>query len=130
MLDSECARVAGGGCAATSTQVTWADGDLAANASKNLIVIWHQPRWSSGVTNLVDVQPFWDLAYRHGAEIVLVGHDHVYERLAPSNASGVADPPNGVRQFTVGTGGAAVRASRASVGTVRRALPASTASSS
>ena len=36
---------------------------------------------------------------------MLVGHDHEYERFAPQNPSGVADP-KGIREFVVGTGGA------------------------
>jgi hypothetical protein len=61
------------------------------------------------VTNLAELQPFMDLAYRYGAEMILVGHDHVYERQAPMNAAGVGDAINGVRVFTVGTGGAALQ---------------------
>ena len=37
--------------------------------------------------------------------MVLNAHEHVYERFAPQNPDGVADPANGIRQFTVGTGG-------------------------
>ena len=44
--------------------------------------------------------------YEHGAEIVLGGHDHVYERFAPQKPNGEPDPVGGVRQFVVGTGGA------------------------
>src|SRR4029079_9702852 len=108
VLDSECARVVGG-CAATYAQLTWATADLNANVAKTLIVIWHKPRYSSAVTNLAELQPFMDLAYRYGAEMVLVGHDHVYERQAPMNAAGTADPTNGVRLFTIGTGAAALQ---------------------
>jgi acid phosphatase type 7 len=32
----------------------------------------------------------------------------VYERFAPQTPDGVADPTNGIRQFTVGTGGASL----------------------
>jgi len=39
-------------------------------------------------------------------DILLVGHDHIYERLAPMAPTGAADPIYGVRQFTLGTGGA------------------------
>jgi hypothetical protein len=41
-----------------------------------------------------------------GVEIVLSGHDHTYERFAPQDANGVADPARGIRTFVVGTGGA------------------------
>jgi hypothetical protein len=46
------------------------------------------------------------LLHLAGTEIVLVGHDHIYERFKPQDAAGIADPERGVRSFTVGTGGA------------------------
>ena len=49
---------------------------------------------------------FWKVLYQAGAEIVLNGHDHIYERFAPQDPDGSPDPLNGIRQFTVGTGGA------------------------
>ena len=107
-LDSECQLVPGG-CLASSAQELWLRADLAANASKNVIAIWHKPRFSSGVTNYTALQAFYDDIYEFGVDILLDGHDHVYERLAPMNATGAADPTYGIRQFTVGTGGAALQ---------------------
>ena len=52
------------------------------------------------------MKPMFDALYNAGVEMVLSGHEHVYERFAPQNANGVADPVRGVRQFIVGTGGA------------------------
>ncbi|OLC29714.1 MAG: hypothetical protein AUH31_06235 [Armatimonadetes bacterium 13_1_40CM_64_14] len=54
------------------------------------------------------VKPLWDDLYGAGAEIVLNAHYRVYERFTPQTPSGVADPTNGLRQFTVGTGGMTV----------------------
>src|SRR5439155_5303747 len=51
---------------------------------------------------------FQDL-YDAGADVVLNGHDHDYERFAPQNPSGRADPARGVREFVVGTGGRSLR---------------------
>jgi hypothetical protein len=48
--------------------------------------------------------PFWDSLQQDGAELVLAGHSHVYERYAPQ-LSNAAPTPNGIRQFVVGTGG-------------------------
>ena len=48
--------------------------------------------------------PLWQALYEFGADVILNGHEHVYERFAPQNPSGAADPL-GIRQFTVGTGG-------------------------
>ena len=55
------------------------------------------------------MQPFWSLLNQYGAEVLLAGHDHNYERQVPRNAAGAADPTNGVRQFVVGTGGKGLR---------------------
>jgi hypothetical protein len=37
--------------------------------------------------------------------LILAGHEHSYERFAPQDADGNADPEHGIRQITVGTGG-------------------------
>ena len=37
--------------------------------------------------------------------MVLSGHEHNYERFAPQNPSGEADPERGIREFVVSTGG-------------------------
>src|SRR5215217_1157003 len=49
--------------------------------------------------------PSWDALYAAGADVVLSGHDHEYERFAPQTSSGVADSARGIREFVVGTGG-------------------------
>ncbi len=109
-LDSECQLVPGG-CGAGSLQEIWLRADLAAHASQNVIAVWHKPRYSSGATDYQAVQPLWDALYDAGVDILLVGHDHIYERTAPMKSGAtladqpVADPLFGIRQFTVGTGG-------------------------
>jgi hypothetical protein len=105
-LDSECALVPGG-CGAGSAQEQWLAADLAANAGKNMIAIWHKPRFGSGATNLTALQPLVDDLYAAGVDITLAGHDHIYERLAPIDANGNLDATYGMRHFTVGTGGEA-----------------------
>jgi hypothetical protein len=55
-----------------------------------------------------NVKPFWDALYEYGADVVLNGHDHLYERFAPQNPDGQADPAKGIREFVVGTGGASL----------------------
>jgi hypothetical protein len=42
--------------------------------------------------------------------VVLSGHDHHYERFAPQDPNGAADPKRGIREFVVGTGGAGLHA--------------------
>jgi hypothetical protein len=55
------------------------------------------------------VKPIWDALYAANADVVVNGHDRDYERFAPQNPSGIADPERGIREFAVGTGGAGLR---------------------
>ena len=89
-----------------SAQVIWLLADLAANPRQCVVAYWHQPRWSSGSVHGSDesFQVLWEILYRAGAELVINGHDHTYERFAPMNAAGEPDPM-GLRAFVVGTGG-------------------------
>jgi len=94
-------------CAAGSPQEQWLRGDLAANTKPCTLAYWHHPRFNSGAShgNDIDVAPFWDALYEFNADVILNGHEHVYERFAPQTPAAVADPVRGIRQFTVGTGG-------------------------
>jgi hypothetical protein len=47
----------------------------------------------------------WRILYAAGADVVLVGHDHLYERFAPQDPAARPDATNGIREFVVGTGG-------------------------
>ena len=90
----------------TSAQMTWLKADLAANPARCTLAYWHHPRFSSGQHgNYSATQPLYQALYDAGAEVILVGHDHHYERFAPQTATGVADPTRGIRQFVIGTGG-------------------------
>ena len=111
VLDSDCARV--GGCGADSAQGAWLAADLAASNARCAVAIWHHPHWSSGEHGGVATSaPLWEAVAAAGVDVVLNGHDHDYERFAPQDAVGAADP-DGTREFVVGTGGAALRAFRA-----------------
>jgi hypothetical protein len=102
-INSNCTQV--GGCNAGSAQERWLRADLAASAARCTLAYWHHPLFSSG-THGSDPRtaPLWQALYEHGADVVLTGHDHNYQRFAPQTASGVADP-RGIREFVVGTGG-------------------------
>jgi hypothetical protein len=91
---------------ASSEQVKWLEDDLAANPSQCVLAYWHKPRWSSGTHHGSNetFQTLWQILYSAGAEVVINGHEHNYERFAPMNATGQADPL-GLREFVVGTGG-------------------------
>lgn len=104
-LNSECQEPGVGGCGVGTPQERWLLGDLAANRSPCTLVMWHEPRFTSGKNgNHPQLQAFWDDIYAFGAAILLNGHDHIYERFAPQNAKQQSDP-NGVQEFIVGTGG-------------------------
>ncbi len=96
-LNSEANRTA---------QLAWLKSDLTRNPAKCVLAYWHQPLYNGGrhPPSKRMYEAFAAL-YRAGAEVVLNGHDHNYQRFAPMNADG-ARRTNGVRQFVAGTGGA------------------------
>jgi len=89
-----------------SPQVTWLKADLASNPAQCVLAYWHRPRWSSGSHHgsNEDYQDLWRILYEAGAELVLNGHEHQYERFAEMNTEGAATSP-GLREIVVGTGG-------------------------
>ena len=102
-LNTQCTSA--GGCSASSPQGKWLAADLAAHTHQCLLAYWHIPRFSSGGRANANSASFWTALYNAHADVILNGHDHIYERFAPQSPTGAADP-NGIRQFTVGTGGA------------------------
>ncbi len=112
VLDADCGRDAVRGCGARSPQLTWLTADLAASSATCTLALWHQPRFSSGQHgDDRAVAPFWDALWAAGAEIVVNGHDHDYERFAPQDPAGRSTEV-GIREFVVGTGGAPLRGFR------------------
>jgi hypothetical protein len=94
----------------TTAQLEWLEDDLAAHPTACIAAYWHRPLFSSGKHgNNPDVKPFWRLLYRAGAEVVINGHDHDYERFGELRPGGTRTSA-GIRQFVVGTGGGALRA--------------------
>jgi hypothetical protein len=103
-LNSNCSEI--GGCGAGSPQEQWLRADLAANPTSCVAAYWHHPLFSSGEHgSSTATQALFQALYDNNADLVLVGHDHDYERFAPQTATGVADPVRGIRQIVVGTGG-------------------------
>ena len=91
---------------AGSPQEAWLKADLAAHPKACVLAYWHEPRFTSGTEHFSnsDFDPFWRDLYAAGADIVLNGHVHNYERFARQNPNGQADA-KGIREFVVGTGG-------------------------
>jgi len=79
---------------------------LADDAHTCQLVAWHHPRWSSGKHgSQAFTDPLWRASTAGGADVVLNGHDHVYERFALLNDTG-GTVGGRTREFVVGTGGA------------------------
>ena len=92
---------------ARSEQLDWLRADLAGTDARCILAFWHHPIFSSlerGASR--EMRPIFKALYEAGASVVLAGHDHVYERFAPQDPRSRLDPLNGIRAFTVGTGGA------------------------
>jgi len=89
-----------------SEQEQWLRADLQASTRRCTLAYWHRPLFSSGPERETQVlKPLWEALYDAGAEVVLGGHDHYYERFSPQTPEGRADQKRGIRQFVVGTGG-------------------------
>jgi hypothetical protein len=108
VLDSDCDAT--GGCDADSDQGRWLADELAGSTTRCTLAIWHHPRFTSGEHgDDADVGPFWDALHAAGADVIVNGHDHDYERFAPLSPAGEEDRDGGLRQFIVGTGGVGLR---------------------
>ena len=107
-LNSNCSFV--GGCGAGSAQEQWLRADLAAHPTSCTLAYWHHARFSSGSHgNDATYTAFWQALYDANADLVLVGHEHDYERFAPQTPSGTLDLARGVRQIVAGSGGKELR---------------------
>ena len=107
VLNSNCSFV--GGCQAGSAQERWLRADLAAHRNRCTLAYWHHPRFSTGTVGAsTAIRPLFEAIYEANADLLLVGHAHNYQRWAPLNPAGTEDQARGIRQFVVGTGGAAV----------------------
>lgn len=103
-LNSNCYAV--GGCSKGSPQELWLRDDLSRHQTVCTLAYWHHPRFSSGPHGSnTTYTAFWQALYEANGDVVLVGHDHDYERFTPQDPNGVADPVRGIREFVVGTGG-------------------------
>ena len=95
---------------AESVQERWLKQVLATRPNKCTVAFWHHPRFSSGHHgDTPSMGVIWQDLYDAAVDIVIVGHDHDYERFAPQGPMGENDPDRGIREFVVGTGGATLR---------------------
>jgi hypothetical protein len=98
-----------------SPQLAWLRSTLSdASSMRCTLAYWHRPLFSSGSNgDTPSMRDLWRTLQEFGADVVVNGHDHMYERFSPQSADGIADPENGIRQFVVGTGGALLTQPRA-----------------
>lgn len=90
-----------------SPQYEFARTELEAQRTPCTMAVWHHPRFSSGPSGSTPAMgDLWALLELSRAEVVVSGHDHLYERFARQRSDGSADSAGGIRQFVVGTGGA------------------------
>ncbi len=91
----------------TSAQYAFVRQVMQQSPTRCTMAVMHHPMDSSGVNGPTPaLRDVWELLYNLGADLVIAGHDHLYERFAPYDPSGRRDDAKGMRQFTVGTGGA------------------------
>lgn len=96
---------ASGACAEGSAQYEWLKADLAGTTKKCVVAFFHHPRFTDGHHgDFTPVDPLWRLLASHNVELVINGHEHLYERFAPMNADGQLTP-DGTTEVVVGTGG-------------------------
>ncbi len=80
-------------------QVAWLEKTLAGASERWIIVFEHHPLYSSGVTHGSDERlrnALEPLLTKYGVDVVLTGHDHIYERTKPQHD---------ITHFVVGSGG-------------------------
>jgi acid phosphatase type 7 len=105
VLNSNCDYVS---CDNTSTsaQATWLKDDLATHPAQCTLAYMHHPLYATGTGGLEPrVKPLWQILYNNGADVILNGHDHRYERLARIDPNDNPDPNYGIRPIIAGTGG-------------------------
>src|SRR5215212_1218223 len=104
VLNSNCDYVS---CNSTSAQATWLQNDLANATNKQCTLSYmHHPLYATGTGGLEPrVKPLWQILYNNGADVILNGHDHRYERLARIDPNDNRDLTYGMRPLIAGTGG-------------------------
>ncbi|HMJ12185.1 MAG TPA: metallophosphoesterase [Polyangiaceae bacterium] len=95
-------------CEPTSPMRRWLAKDLADNDRDCTLAYYHHPRFQQGARHADSegVAPVWNVLYDAGVDIVIGGHEHNFQALAPLNKAGQRDGKRGIRSFVVGTGGA------------------------
>jgi hypothetical protein len=109
VLNTNCEAPGLGGCAKGSPEELWLRQDLREHPNACIVSYGHHALFSSGVFRKHALHPeltqFWQDLYAAHADLMLVGHEHSYERFAPQDPEGHLDFTHGIRQIVAGTGG-------------------------
>jgi hypothetical protein len=109
VLNTNCDSIELGGCGEGSPEEIWLKQDLAAHANACTLAYGHHALFSSGIFSKhaqhPELRPLWVDLYEAHSALILAGHEHSYERFAPQDPDGHADPEHGIREIVVGTGG-------------------------
>ncbi|MEV4641760.1 metallophosphoesterase [Actinoplanes sp. NPDC049548] len=107
VLNTVCSAVPGG-CAKGSPQERWLRADLAKSSAACTVAMVHHPLFTSAATHppATETRPLVQALYDAGVELLMAGHNHVYERFAPQTPAGRRDDARGIREIVAGTGGA------------------------
>jgi acid phosphatase type 7 len=109
VLNTNCLAPGLGGCGPGSPQETWLRQDLREHHDACILAYGHHALFSSGVfrwhAQHPELKPLWEDLYAAHADVILAGHEHSYERFAPQDPNGRADPKHGIREIVAGTGG-------------------------
>lgn len=109
-LNSEIARNSAYSTEERKAQEDWLRDDLKNKSKKCTLAYWHHARFASSYHgNDALMTSLWTILAEADADVILAGHEHVYERFRPQTPAAVLDTLKGITQFVVGTGGGNLR---------------------
>jgi hypothetical protein len=91
-------------------QLLWLKDDLESTRARCTMAYWHYPVFTSGPSNGSPesrvMRETWQILFDAGVDLIVNGHDHLYERFAPQGPDGRRNDLFGITEIIVGTGGA------------------------
>jgi hypothetical protein len=91
-------------------QLLWLKDDLEITRARCTMAYWHYPVFTSGPSNGSPesrvMRDVWQVLFDANVDLVVNGHDHMYERFAPQTPDGRRNDTIGITEIVAGTGGA------------------------